>query len=131
MSEGAQDQASLFKMLAKALEKAIVAGRTSPLDPEKEKRKERDRERMRAQIKESNIELLRRYMACNHKRNTVAMNGTSTIAWANQSDGVYRGTCQRCGCVFSPKKDECFDEKIWKMYDTVVRIPPGNADVQM
>jgi len=68
MSEGAQDQASLFKMLVSAFKEAIVAGRSAPLDPEKEKRKERDRERMRAQIKESNIELLRRYMACNQRK---------------------------------------------------------------
>ena len=56
---------------------------------------------------------------CSHLRE----DGTSVIAWAVQSDGITRGVCQHCTTSFSPRREECIDDYVFSVYETVRKIP--------
>jgi len=72
--------------------------------------------------------LIQRFRNCNHMQNPGSvMSGCAAIAWATQSDGKKRGTCQHCGTVFSPIKEECLADEIWKAYPMLVRLPTHPA----
>jgi hypothetical protein len=72
--------------------------------------------------------LLARFRSCNHMQYPGSvMTGCSCIGWATQSDGKKRGTCQHCGTVFSPVREECIADEVWQAYSMLVRVPthPG------
>jgi hypothetical protein len=68
--------------------------------------------------------LAARFESCNHMQLPGSvMTGCSCIAWATQSDGKKRGTCQHCGTVFSSVREECASQEIWEAYKMLVRLP--------
>jgi hypothetical protein len=91
-------------------------------------RQQRTREHNR-QLALDNIRVrIDRFHSCNHMQSPGSvMTGCSCIAWATQSDGKKRGTCQHCGTVFSAERSECLSKEIWEAYKMLVRLPTHPA----
>lgn len=100
---------------------------------EKDERTIMHRLRMRAQLTEDRANAMRRWENCSHMRSH-PYSGTSRIAWAQQSDGITRGTCMACGCPFSPVASELpdFDGKtsprMLEWYKRMIAVPMTAAN---
>ena len=131
----------------KALARVIEEIRKPVHDEIKEKQAERAKATQQASQKAFWATLEHRALNCSHLRE----NGSSCIAWAEQSDtyGDYpdlceknqlfprgitgaslqahikRGACQHCQTLFSPRREECVCEEIWLKYHDLLRIPSG------
>lgn len=102
--------------------------RKPPHDEIKAQQQKRMKEHNRAMQKDNREMLLNRFRSCNHMQLPGSiMTGCAAIAWATQSDGKVRGTCQHCGTFFSPVKEECLHEEIWEAYKFLIRIPTHPA----
>lgn len=127
-----------FKQIAEDIRKP-------PIDPVKEAQAKRAKETKEFSEKQT-WELLRsRALTCNHVRSDM----TSAVAWAEQSDTygnypdlceqlgitnspammnhIVRGACQHCQTLFSPRREECVSEEVFKMYREMRRIPVDKA----
>lgn len=91
-------------------------------------RLKRMKEHNRAMQKDSRQMLIARFHNCNHMQMPGSvMTGCACIAWATQSDGIKRGTCQHCGTIFSSKREECLSDEIHEAYKMLVRLPTHPA----
>jgi hypothetical protein len=109
----------LAKMHAQMLKTVVEEIRRGPIDPIKEKQKERAHaEKNRAETAFWE-QVKNREANCSHAREDL----TSCIAWMPNSDGHIRGTCQHCFTVFSPIREECISEEVWKKYKDLRKIP--------
>jgi hypothetical protein len=100
--------------------------------PVRDEMKENQKKRMQAQnrsaIKDKNEFLLAKFRNCSHmQRPGSILTGCSAVAWATQSDGRVRGTCQHCGTLFSPIKEECLHPEMHEAYKQLIRIPTHPA----
>lgn len=117
--------AEQFREIMQAI---IFEARKPIIDEMKVAQTKRMREHNRQMQQDNREMLLARFRSCNHMQLPGSvMTGCSCIAWATQSDGKRRGTCQHCGTMFSPNKEECLSEEIWRAYPMLVRVPthPG------
>lgn len=88
----------------------------------------RMREHNRMLAKDTRDMAIARFHSCNHMQLPgTAVSGCSCIAWATQDDKVRRGTCQHCGTCFSPIREECISDEIWRAYPLLIRIPTHPA----
>lgn len=114
-----------FQLLMQTL---ISESRKPVHDEMKESQKKRMQTQNRSAIKDKNAFLLSKFRACSHmQRPGSILTGCSAVAWATQSDGRVRGTCQHCGTLFSPVKDECLHTEIAEAYKHLIRIPTHPA----
>lgn len=91
-------------------------------------RRKRTREQNQLLALDQREVLINRFRSCNHMQMPGSvMTGCSCIAWATQSDGKKRGTCQHCGTIFSPVREECLSDEIWQSYSMYVRLPTHPA----
>lgn len=91
-------------------------------------RRKRTREHNQLLERDQRENLINRFRSCNHMQMPGSvMTGCSCIAWATQSDGRKRGTCQHCGTIFSPLREECLSDEIWHAYSMLVRLPTHPA----
>lgn len=110
-----------FQFLCDMLRRPMV-------DPKKEAQIKRMREHNRRLRQDTLAMIIARFHSCNHMQMPGSvLSGCAVIAWATQTDGIKRGTCQHCGTIFSPKRSECASKEIWEAYPMLVRIPthPG------
>lgn len=96
--------------LSVILSKVIEEAKKPYVDLDAEARKLRDRKRL--QEERTRQEALRkaREESCAHMRE----DNTSAIAWMQNSDGIWRGVCQRCNALFTPEHPK---------YVELIRIP--------
>lgn len=98
------------------------------VDEMKAKQQKRMKDQNRSAIKDKNEFLMAKFRNCSHmQRPGSILTGCSAVAWATQSDGRVRGTCQHCGTLFSPVKDECLHAEIAEAYKQLIRIPTHPA----
>lgn len=91
-------------------------------------RMQRMKEHNHQMQKDAREMLIARFRNCNHMQLPGSvMTGCSCIAWATQSDGIKRGTCQHCGTIFSSKREECLNQEVWESYKMLVRMPTHPA----
>jgi hypothetical protein len=115
-------------MTAEQFHALLRAVRQPVVDERRERRQKMWQERNRQEMKESVEMQVRRFRGCNHMQLPGSvLTGCSRIAWATQSDNKRRGPCQRCGTIFSPVREECISDEIWKAYATMIRIPTHPA----
>ncbi len=107
----------------------IVAESRKPVrDEMKESQKKRMQDSNRNSIRDKNAFLLDKFRSCSHmQRPGSILTGCSAVAWATQSDAKVRGTCQHCGTLFSPVREECLHQEIWEAYKHLIRIPTHPA----
>jgi hypothetical protein len=113
----------------KELISTVIAEARKPVKDERlMARIKRMREHNRAMQGDQREMLYSRFKNCNHMQLPGSvMTGCSCIAWATQSDGKRRGTCQHCGTIFSSERAECLNDEIWEAYKTLVRLPTHPA----
>src|SRR5260221_819899 len=107
----------------------IVAESRKPVrDEMKESQKKRMQDSNRNSIRDKNAFLLDKFLSCSHmQRPGSILTDCSAVAWATQSDAKDRGTCQHCGTLFSPVREECLHQEIWEAYKHLIRIPTHPA----
>ena len=111
----------IMQVVVKEARKPVVDERTLA-------RQQRTREHNQALARDQREMLINRFRSCNHMQMPGSvMTGCACIAWATQSDGKKRGTCQHCGTIFSPVREECLSEEIWRAYSMLVRLPTHPA----
>jgi hypothetical protein len=117
-----------FKQLGVSIAMGIVEGmKQGAVDPEKERIKQQRRREMRETQEEARQAMIDRWLGCSHMR-THPYSGTARIGWATQSDGVTRGTCMGCGCLFTPIESELPDPKRMKgLYEKYRALPVSIA----
>jgi hypothetical protein len=117
-----------YSQLGAAIGLALVEGlRAKDEDPEKVRIKKMRREQMRETQREAMSGNVDKWLACSHMR-THPYSGTARIAWAQQSDGLTRGTCMGCGCLFTPVESELPDPKRMKaLYEKYRGMPVSIA----
>jgi hypothetical protein len=114
-----------FQVFMQAL---LAESRKPHVDPMKENQKKRMQAQNRSAIKDKNDFLLAKFRNCSHmQRPGSILTGCSAVAWATQSDGRVRGTCQHCGTLFSPIKEECLHPEMHEAYKQLIRIPTHPA----
>lgn len=110
------------------LSSVILEARRPVLDEKKVNQQKRMREHNRMIMRDQRKMLAARFNGCNHMQLPGSvMSGCSCIAWATQSDGKRRGTCQHCGTIFSSERSECASQEIWEAYRMLVRLPTHPA----
>jgi hypothetical protein len=110
------------------IQAVIKEARKPVVDERTLARQKRTREHNQMLARDQREMLINRFRSCNHMQMPGSvMTGCASIAWATQSDGKRRGTCQHCGTVFSPVREECLSEEIWKAYSMLVRLPTHPA----
>jgi hypothetical protein len=109
----------LIQTLSSSMKQLVEEIRKPPHDPIKEAQMERARKTKEQAEKFYWEALSERAMNCTHGREDM----TSAIAWAQQSDGKIRGTCQHCQTVFSPVREECCSQEVFDRYKELRRIP--------
>lgn len=117
--------ASQFQQIMEAV---IKEARKPVVDEMTRSRQKRTREHNQMLGRDQREMLVNRFRNCNHMQLPGSvLSGCSAIAWATQSDGRKRGTCQHCGTIFSPLKEECLHPEIWQAYSMLVRLPTHPA----
>jgi hypothetical protein len=115
-------------MTEEQFERLLRAVRQPPVDERRERRMKMWRDRNAEEMKQMQNFNIRRYKNCNHMQLPGSvLSGCSIIAWATQSDQKRRGTCQRCGTIFSPVREECLSDEIWQAYAVEIRKPTHPA----
>lgn len=110
------------------MEAVIKEARKPVVDEMTVARRKRTREHNRMLAKDQRDMLINRFRNCNHMQMPGSvMTGCACIAWATQSDQKKRGTCQHCGTIFSPMREECLSDEIWHAYAQLVRLPTHPA----
>lgn len=110
------------------METVVKEARKPVVDEMVVARRKRTREHNQQLAKDQRTMLIQRFRNCNHMHMPGSvMTGCAAIAWATQSDGKRRGTCQHCGTIFSPVKEECLADEIWQSYSQLVRLPTHPA----
>lgn len=114
-----------YAEFGKAMAFAIKEGNR---DHAKEERDLQHRMRMRKQQREEMLGKLAKWRRCSHMRSH-PYSGTSRVAWAQQSDGITRGTCMACECPFSPILSELpFPEEMKGWYERMIAVPQTAAN---
>lgn len=114
--------------LREVLSVVIAEARKPVKDERMIARLKRMREHNRSMQKDQREMLHIRFKSCDHMQLPGSvMTGCSCIAWATQSDGKRRGTCQHCGTIFSSERSECLNDEIWEAYKMLVRLPTHPA----
>lgn len=108
---------------------SVIAEARKPVKDERAvARVQRMREHNQMLQRDQKQMLIARFRSCNHMQAPGSvMTGCAAIAWATQSDGKKRGTCQHCLTVFSPVREECLSDEIWQAYPMLVRLPTHPA----
>lgn len=124
-----QERVSLTAAQFQQIMQAVVKEARKPVvDDITLARRKRTREQNQLLAVDQREMLINRFHNCNHMQMPGSvMTGCSCIAWATQSDGRKRGTCQHCGTIFSPIREECLSEEIWRAYSMLVRLPTHPA----
>lgn len=121
MSMTAAEFQQVIQAVIKEARKPVVDERTVA-------RQKRTREHNQMLQRDQREMLINRFRNCNHMQLPGSvLSGCAAIAWATQSDGRKRGTCQHCGTIFSPLKEECLADEIWQAYPMLVRLPTHPA----
>jgi hypothetical protein len=117
-----------YSQLGAAIGLAIVEGlKYRDEDPEKVRIQKVRREQMRETQREAMKSTVDRWLACSHMR-THPYSGTARIGWAQQSDGLTRGTCMGSDCPFTPVDSELPDPKRMKgLYEKYRSMPVSIA----
>ena len=110
------------------IQAVIKEARKPVLDERTVARQKRTREHNQMLQRDQRDMLVNRFRNCNHMQMPGSvMTGCAAIAWATQSDGRKSGTCQHCGTIFSPEREECLSDEIWRAYSMLVRLPTHPA----
>jgi hypothetical protein len=110
------------------IQAVIKEARRPVIDERTISRQKRTREHNQMLREDQRNMLIQRFRSCNHMQMPGSvMSGCAAIAWATQSDGRKRGTCQHCGTIFSPLQEECLTDEIWQAYAMLVRLPTHPA----
>ena len=109
----------LIQTLSTSMKQIVEEIRKPPHDPIREAQMERARKTKEQAEKFYWEAMCSRAENCTHQREDM----TSAVAWAQQSDGKIRGTCQHCQTLFSPVREECVSQKVFEMYPDLRRIP--------
>lgn len=123
------ERVSMTAVQFQQIMQAVVAEARKPVvDEITLARRKRTREHNQLLALDQRENLINRFRNCNHMQMPGSvMTGCSCIAWATQSDGRKRGTCQHCGTIFSPLREECLADEIWQAYSMLVRLPTHPA----
>jgi len=95
------------QMFQQMMQTLVTEIRKPAVDPIKEAQKKREQATKEANLKAYWERKAEKKKMCAHSR----QDGTCVIAWAQQSDQVWRGYCPNCDSTFGPEDGELYNEQ--------------------